>query len=80
MDKIVTTDGREYELLALVAVQWNSEMAEQFPDAEHHYCRQEMFHTGKRWMGFTPAHCLGYHCPRCGAATNSYGHRDCGAL
>lgn len=66
-----------YKLSYLVAVTWNDEMAQRFPNADHHGCRQEMFHNGTHWESYSPARCRGYHCNRCGAATGSFGHTDC---
>ncbi len=63
-------DGK-WELVELLAVMWNPEMAQRFPNAEHHFCRQEMRHDE------TAPRCVGWHCNRCGAATNSYGHHKC---
>lgn len=62
--------GGKWKLTELLAVQWNPEMEQRFPNAEHHFCRQEM-RPGE------PMHCIGWHCNRCGQATNSYGHHDC---
>lgn len=61
----------------LLAVMWNDEMAHRFPNAEHHHCRQEMRPTENGFEPFAPPRCMGWHCNRCGAATNSYGHHDC---
>lgn len=66
-----------YRIDELLAVGWCDEMAQRFPNADHHGCRQEMWHDGHRWHPYSPAHCVGYHCNRCGAATNSFGHHNC---
>lgn len=66
-----------YRLGEILATGWNPEMAARFPNADHHGCRQEMWHDGTYWQRFDPVRCGGYHCNRCGAATNSYGHHDC---
>lgn len=60
----------------LIAVQWCPEMAEKFPNAEHFTCRQEMYQKepGCGWYVYEPPRCMGYHCPLCGEATNSFGH------
>lgn len=69
--------GGRYLLGDPVAVEWNGELAQRFPDADHHGCRQEMWHDGQHWRRHTPIRCHGYHCPRCGQACGSNGHRDC---
>lgn len=66
-----------YRLEELVAVQWNPVLADQFPNADHRGCRQEMWHDGSSWHAYTPARCVGYHCPYCGGACGSYGHHGC---
>jgi len=68
-----------YQLGDVVAVEWNPSLAERFPAADHHGCRQEMWHNGEYWKPFNPVRCGGYHCPHCGAATGSFGHRECDA-
>ncbi len=73
----ITLHGHSYRLLNTVAVQWCPEMAKQFPNADHGGCRQELWHNGEHWERFTPPRCHGYHCPECGEATGSYGHRAC---
>jgi len=63
-----------------VAVQWNAQMAQLFPNADHHGCRQKLRADpagGRQWAPCDPVQCLGYHCPQCGAATGQYGHRSC---
>ena len=72
----MTLAGR-YKLGDVVAVEWNPALAEQFPVADHHGCRQELWHDGDTWQRFDPVRCHGFHCNRCGAATNSYGHHNC---
>ncbi|AMS02012.1 hypothetical protein SEA_TAPIOCA_64 [Mycobacterium phage Tapioca] len=66
-----------YEFTELLAVAWNDEMAQRFPNANHTKCRQEMRHDGTSWIPHDPPRCHGWHCNRCGAATNSYGHHNC---
>ena len=68
-----------YQLLNEVARLWDDHMAQQFPDADHRGCRQEMRLVIDRWMPYHPARCAGYHCPHCGAATGGYGHTNCEA-
>ena len=72
-----TIGGRYQTIGGPVAVQWNAQMAQMFPAADHHGCRQEMNHNGTYWVSFNPPRCHGYHCPNCGAATGSFGHRPC---
>jgi len=69
--------GFDYRLLDTVAVEWNDMMAVVFPDADHTGCRQEMWHNGQYWETYTPARCVGYHCPKCGGPCGSYGHTKC---
>jgi hypothetical protein len=73
------TDDRigRYQLGELVAVEWSADMAQRFPNVSHIGCRQEVWHDGAQWQTYDPPHCQGWHCNRCGAATNSYGHHDC---
>lgn len=69
----------DYELGAVVAVQWNPFIAEQFPDADHTSCRQSLKfieQTG-RWIPLNPPLCHDYHCPVCGNACNFMGHHNC---
>lgn len=66
-----------YRIGEILCTEWNPEMAARFPNADHHGCRQEMWHDGTYWKTHSPARCHGYHCNRCGAATNSYGHHNC---
>jgi len=75
----ITLDGVDYTLEELVAVQWNPELAEQFPDASHVGCRQITERRDGRWQPSIPPRCLGWHCPRCGEGTGSFGHNDCPA-
>lgn len=63
-----------YELGEVVAVQWNPALAAEFPDAKHTHCRQAMWHDSDSWRPYNPPRCVGYHCPKCGAPVNSYGH------
>lgn len=60
-----------------VAVEWNAQLAQQFPGADHHGCRQELWHDGQIWRRHEPPRCHGYHCPNCGAPCGSNGHRNC---
>lgn len=60
-----------------VAVQWNDALAQQFPNADHHGCRQSMRDEGDRFVPFDPPLCHGYHCPHCGNACGMYGHNNC---
>ena len=73
------TDIPGYQLGELLAVEWNDEMAQRFPDVDHTMCRQELWNQndGLGWRPFDPPHCRGWHCNRCGAPTNSYGHHVC---
>jgi hypothetical protein len=66
-----------YQIGELLAAQWNDEMAQRFPNAEHRGCRQEMREVIDRWQPYDPPRCRGYHCNRCGAQTNSFGHHNC---
>ena len=66
-----------YELREVLAVSWNEAMAARFPNADHSQCRQEMWHDGEMWRSFSPVRCGGWHCNRCGAATNGFGHHEC---
>lgn len=68
---------RKWQLRELVAVQWNPEMAQRFPNVEHTFCRQEFAQQGGRWVPMDPPRCMGWHCNRCGAPTNAWGHHDC---
>lgn len=70
-------DLDRYELRELVAVSWNDEMAQRFPTADHTGCRQQCWHDGTCWQPYEPACCNDWHCNRCGAPTNSYGHHTC---
>ena len=63
-----------YKLGDVVAVQWNPELAEQFPNARHTGCRQQCWHDGEQWREYHPARCMGYHCPKCGEPTNMMGN------
>jgi hypothetical protein len=66
-----------YKLGDVIAVQWNPELAELFPNADHTGCRQEMRHDGTSWFPYNPVRCFGWHCNRCGKPTNIMGHHDC---
>lgn len=65
-----------YELGELVAVQWCPQLAERFPTAKHDHCFQLMHYSeGSEYpQPFVPARCRDWHCPKCGAPTNMYGH------
>lgn len=65
-----------YRFEELLAVQWNPELAAQFPNADHWQCRQEMMHDGEKWVPYSPVRCIGWHCPRCGEPTNLMGHHQ----
>lgn len=70
----------DYQLGQTLAVQWNPELADLFPDADHTGCRQ--LHTVSddgRWVATVPARCLDWHCPLCGQPCNIMGHHTCGA-
>lgn len=67
-----------YTLGELLAVQWNPELAKQFPNADHRACRQEMrWDESKGWQSYNPVRCIGWHCHRCGEPTNMMGHHKC---
>ena len=69
----------DFTPIELVAVQWNPDMAQRFPNADHTGCRQLMrrLPDGRTWVPCDPPQCHGWHCNRCGAPTNSYGHHTC---
>lgn len=71
-------DGRYQILGDPVAVEWNPGLAQQFPNAEHHGCRQ-VYHLDRdgEWAAYNPPRCVGYHCPRCGTPVGLTGHRNC---
>ena len=73
------TLNERYELGPVVAVQWNNELADRFPNADHTGCRQSLRHITELgvWEPFTPALCHDYHCPNCGNPCNYTGHRQC---
>lgn len=71
------SDISRYQLGELLCVSWSDEMANRFPNADHTGCRQEMRRGEHGWESFDPVRCHGWHCNRCGAPTNSYGHHDC---
>lgn len=58
-----------FQFVELVAVQWNDDMAQRFPNMNHAMCRQYDDGNGLR--------CMGWHCNRCGVPTNMYGHHNC---
>ena len=72
--------GGRYQIGDAVAVEWNPEMAQRFPDADHHGCRQLFHLEGEHWAPHDPPRCVGWHCPNCGAATGSFGHSECSAV
>lgn len=66
-----------YEMGEILAVMWSPEMAERFPNADHRGCRQEARRLSNGdWVPYEPVRCHGWHCNRCGAPTNSFGHHD----
>jgi hypothetical protein len=71
----------DYLLGPVVAVIWNSSLANKFPDADHHNCLQSFRYDDKRneYLPLDPPLCHGWHCPLCGAATGSMGHKTCTA-
>lgn len=69
----------DYRLLRRLAVQWNPDLAARFPEVDHGACRQRFAIVVGRWQPVSPIQCLDWHCPRCGAPTNCYGHHDCEA-
>lgn len=69
--------GGKWQLGELLAVSWDADMASRFPNADHASCRQQMQPGPDGWEPFDPPRCAGFHCNRCGAPTNSYGHHDC---
>lgn len=70
--------GGKWRITELLAVQWNPEMAQRFPNAEHAGCRQECYPDENGWAkSYDPPRCVDWHCNRCGQATNSFGHHDC---
>ncbi|MGV7669123.1 hypothetical protein PJN91_17270 [Mycobacterium kansasii] len=58
--------GGRYQITELLAVAWNPEMTQRFPNADHSECRLD-----------SAGRCTGWHCNRCGKPTNSYGHHQC---
>lgn len=69
-----------YKLGALVAVQWNPQLAHQFPDIDHNGCYQSMRQNALgKWVPFEPALCHDWHCPNCGKPCGSMGHTACEA-
>lgn len=71
--------GRYQTVGEPVAVQWNPDLEQRFPRADHHGCLQSMTFDAETdtWRRHEPPICHGYHCPRCGAAVGSMGHRTC---
>lgn len=69
--------GGKWVATELLAVSWSPEMAERFPSAVHTSCRQEMRVTPNGAQPYEPVRCIGWHCNRCGAPTNAFGHHDC---
>ncbi|TXH16446.1 MAG: hypothetical protein E6R06_31085 [Mycobacterium sp.] len=63
--------GGRFELGELLAVEWNADMAQRFPNADHNGCRVQVDTEGQ------VVACHDWHCNRCGAPTNSYGHHEC---
>lgn len=69
-----------YELQDVVAELWNDHLAKRFPHTSHRMCFQQMRlpDDGSQYaVPFTPPRCQDWHCPRCGAPTGMYGHREC---
>jgi hypothetical protein len=62
--------GGRWKFGELLAVTWNDEMDQRFPDASHDGCRMDCRDPDR------PV-CAGWHCNRCGAPTNAWGHHDC---
>lgn len=71
--------GEHYEIIGdgPIAIGWNPQLAELFPNADHVGCRQQMWVDGDHWQPFDPPKCVDYHCPRCGTACNVFGHHNC---
>lgn len=71
--------GGRYQIVGgPVAVQWNEELAKQFPKAEHYGCRILYHIDGSgHWRPLEPTACVGYHCPHCGEACGYTGHTEC---
>lgn len=61
----------------LLCVLWNDDLAARFPHADHTGCRQMMQESPSGWVPYDPPRCHGWHCPRCGAPTNGFGHHHC---
>lgn len=61
-----------FEFAELLCVGWNEEMAQRFPNADHAGCRVLLDPSTLKVI-----RCVGWHCNRCGAPTNAYGHHDC---
>lgn len=64
----------DYEMLDLLAVQWNDQLAARFPNVNHSTCRQLFQHNGEKWVPYEPVRCIGWHCHKCGEQTNLMGH------
>lgn len=72
--------GDRYELGPIIAVQWNPQLAQQFPNIDHNGCLQSMkMNSLGKWVSFDPPLCHGWHCPNCGQPCGSNGHRRCRA-
>ncbi|QFG04906.1 hypothetical protein SEA_NITZEL_81 [Mycobacterium phage Nitzel] len=71
------TFNERFQMLELMAVEWNDEMAARFPNASHVGCRQQVWHDGIGWRSFEPVRCRDLHCNRCGSPTGCYGQHEC---
>lgn len=69
----------DYELQEIIAVQWNNQLAQRFPNTSHHDCRQSMIfnHIKDKWEPFNPPLCHDWHCQLCGKPCNVMGHHQC---
>ena len=65
-----------YELGEVVAQLWSPALGKRFPGTSHTTCFQAMrIINGQQWPApYDPPRCQDWHCPRCGAPTNMYGH------
>lgn len=61
----------KYTLGELLAVGWDAEMAQRFPNADHTCCRVQVDRHGN------VVRCAGLHCNRCGQSTDCQGGHDC---
>lgn len=70
----------KYRLGDTVAELWNHKLALRFPHASHATCFQALHIVAGQVspQPYVPARCQDWHCPKCGAATNMYGHISCG--